>query len=72
VTNIVERLNDFEERLSRIEERLELAGFGELQPIDLGISQEDLFSLTDDLRREHDTIRSDNVVDFPPQENDRG
>ena len=62
--NIVKRLNDLEERLTQIEERLELAGFSEPQPIDLGISQADLFSLQADLENEYDTVRSDNVIDF--------
>jgi hypothetical protein len=73
MSNIIERLNDLEERITQIEERLELAGLYTPQAIDLGISEQDLLDLREEIEHatweeiEHATSghTTGTVIDFP-------
>jgi len=67
--SLEQRLTDIEERLCRIEERLELAGMSKLQPLDLGISLEDIQALQEQIDNQSET--SGTVIDFPTDRVDR-
>jgi len=65
MSNIIERLNDLEERITQIEERLELAGLHAPQPIDLGISEQDLLDLREEIEHATSGHTTGTVIDFP-------